>query len=127
MAHNDRAFLLQTFRHGMQCDSHDGTMAAENEPVPVRQIGQVFEKVTDMERFLIVIHRTPKANEIIIRQYACIHISKLDKVAVPAYERYRFFERRGIDRARIESLIDRYHRTGVCRKQRLGDRIVNAF
>lgn len=54
-------------------------------------------------------------------------VFKLDKVAVPAYDEYAFFERRGLDRERIGDLIDRYHEAGYCRKRRLGDRVVNTF
>jgi hypothetical protein len=54
-------------------------------------------------------------------------VFKLDKVAVSAFDRYGFFERRGLDRSRIESLVERYHREGVCRKRIVEDRVVNRF
>lgn len=54
-------------------------------------------------------------------------VFKLDKVAVPAYDEYAFFERRGLDREWIGELVDRYHDAGYCRKRRLGDRVVNTF
>ncbi len=54
-------------------------------------------------------------------------VFKLDKALDPAFEGYRFFERRGIDRARIASLVREYAAAGSSRKDLVGGRIVNRF
>jgi hypothetical protein len=54
-------------------------------------------------------------------------VFKLDKALDPAFDGYRFFERRGLDRARIASLVHEYAAAGSSRKDLVGGRVVNRF
>lgn len=54
-------------------------------------------------------------------------VFKLDKALDPAYDAYRFFERAGIDRARIAALVKEYAAAGVSRKDLVAGRVVNRF
>ncbi len=54
-------------------------------------------------------------------------VFKLDKALDPAFDAYAFFDRRGIDRARIAALVREYAATGASRKDLVGGRVVNRF
>jgi glycosyltransferase involved in cell wall biosynthesis len=75
------------------------------------------------------VHRALNARGLLKLAILAPHLPvfKLDKVATAAYDRYRFFERRGIDRAWVEERIEEYFRAGMCRKRLVAGRVVNAF
>lgn len=54
-------------------------------------------------------------------------VFKLDKALDPAYDAYQFFEKAGIDRARIAEFVKEYAAAGVSRKDLVAGRVVNRF
>ena len=54
-------------------------------------------------------------------------VFKLDKALDPAFDRYEFFERTGIDRAHTARLVKEYAAAGASRKDLVGGRVVNRF
>ena len=52
-------------------------------------------------------------------------VFKLDKVADREYDKYKFFDKRQIDKEMINSLIEKYFHEGLCRKRLIGERLIN--